>query len=78
MHFKATLDLLNVFFCFFFFYILTTFLFYRLFDDVLIKKYSLCGRCGERKAFKETKICGVIASESELCLFKVSFCGAEK
>ena len=39
----------------FFFYIVSTFLSYRLFDNVLMKMYSLCGRCGDRKAFKETK-----------------------
>ena len=41
---------------FFFFYILTTFLFYRLFDNVLMKTYSLCGRCNDKKAFKETTV----------------------
>ena len=52
--------------CFFsavFFYILTAFLFYRLFDHVLMKTYSLCGCCCDKKTFKETTICGVIASE---------------
>ena len=34
-----------------------------LFDNVLMKKYSLCDRCGDKKAFKETKLCGVIASK---------------
>ena len=43
------------FFSAFFFYILTTFLFYRLSDNVLIKTYLLCGRCGDKKAFKENK-----------------------
>ena len=55
---------------FFFFYILTTFLFYRLFDNVLMKTYSLCGRCGDKKAFKETKICGVIVSKWFLFMLK--------
>ena len=42
-------------------YILNTFLFYRLFDNVLMKTYSLFGRRvrGDKKAFQETKICGV-------------------
>ena len=48
------------FFSVFFFYILTTFLFYRLFDNVLMKTYSLCGRCDDKKAFKETKTRGII------------------
>ena len=34
-----------------------------------MKTYSLCGRCGDKKAFKETKICGVIASKWILILF---------
>ena len=63
------------FFLMFFFYILTTFLFYRLFDNVLMKMYSLCGRCGEKKTFKETKICGVIVSK--WILFIESFYFAE-
>ena len=50
------------FFLMFSFYALTTFLFYRLFDNVLMKMYSLCGRYRDKKVFKETKICGVIAS----------------
>ena len=28
-----------------------------------MKTYSLCGRCSEKKAFKETKICGVMTSD---------------
>ena len=50
------------FFWCFFFYLLTTFLFYRLFDNVLMKMYSLCGRRGDKKTFKGTKISGVIES----------------
>ena len=38
-------------------------LFYRLSDKVLMKTYSLCGLCGDKKAFKEKKICGAIASK---------------
>ena len=63
MHFRATLDLVNAFFLIFFFYILTTFLFYRLFDNVLMKTYSLCGHYGDMEAFKETRIYGEIASK---------------
>ena len=37
-------------------YIQTTFLFYRSFDNVLMKTFSLFG---DKKAFQETKICGV-------------------
>ena len=36
---------------------------FRLFDNVFMKTYSLCGRHGDKKAFKETKISGVIASK---------------
>ena len=50
------------FFWCFFFYLLTTFLFYRLFYNVLMKTYFLCGRRGGEKAFKGTKISGVIES----------------
>ena len=60
----------------FFSYNLTTILLYTLFDNVLMKTYSLFGRRGGKKAFKYTKICGVIASE--FCLFKGSFCWAKK
>ena len=66
--------------CFFrdiFFYIPTTFLFYRLFDDVLMEMYSLCGRRGDKKTFQETKICGLIASKL-IFLFKDFFCWAKK
>ena len=45
---------------FFFFYILTKFLFYRLFDNALMRTYSLCG---DKKSFNEMKICGVIANK---------------
>ena len=47
--FLATPDLVNV--C------------YRLFDNVLMKTYFLCGRRGDKKAFKEAKVCGGIASK---------------
>ena len=36
---------------------------YRLSDNVMMKTYSLCGRHGDKKAFKETKICGVIVNK---------------
>ena len=39
------------------------FLFYRLFDNVLMKRCSLCGRRGNKKAFKNRKICEVTASK---------------
>ena len=57
--------------CFFsvFSYILTTLLFYRLFDNASMKTYPLCGRRGDKKAFKKTKICGVIASRWVLWRF---------
>ena len=42
---------------------LTIFLFFRLFDNALMKAYSLYGRRSGKKFFKETKICGVIVSE---------------
>ena len=64
------------FFWCFFFYILTKFLFCRSFDNVLIKKYSLCDHRGDNKAFKILKICGVKASE--FCLFNSSFCWTKK
>ena len=53
-----------------FFYILTTFLFYRLFDNVLMKTYSLCGRHGDKKASKETNICGVAVSKWILFIWR--------
>ena len=43
--------------------LLTIFLFFRLFDNALMKAYSLYGRGGGKKSFKETKICGVIVSK---------------
>ena len=61
------------FFLMFFFYILTTFSFYRLFDNVLMKMYSLCCCCGDKKSFKETKMCGVIASKWIFAYFRVLF-----
>ena len=33
------------------------------FDNVLMKTYFLCGRRGDKKAFQEAKICGVIVSK---------------
>ena len=41
--------------------LLTTFLFFRLFDNALMK--ALNSRRGGKKSFKETKICGVIVSK---------------
>ena len=35
----------------------------RLSDNVMMKTYSLCGRHVDKKAFKETKICGVIVNK---------------
>ena len=43
--------------------LLTTFLFCKLFDNALMKLYSLYGCRGGNKFFKETKICGVIVSK---------------
>ena len=42
--------------------LLTIFLFFRLFDNALMKAYSLYGRRCGKKSFKETKVCGVIVS----------------
>ena len=61
------------FFLTFFFYILTKSLFYRLVDNVLMKTYSLCGRRGHKKDFKETKICGIIASKWILFIQRFSW-----
>ena len=47
---------------------LITSLFFRLFDNALTKTYFFCGGRGDKKAFKETKVCGVIASKSILFL----------
>ena len=47
--FLATPDLVNV--C------------YRLFDNVSMKTYFWCGCRGDKKTFKETKICGGIANK---------------
>ena len=41
----------------------TTILFLRLFDNVLMKAYSLYSHLGGEKSFKKTKICGVIVSK---------------
>ena len=38
-------------------HILTKFLFYRLFDNVLMKTYSLFSRRGDKKTFLKTQIC---------------------
>ena len=57
------------FFLMFFFYILTIFLFYRLFDNVLIKMYSLRGRRGDKKALNEKKISKVMASKWILFIY---------
>ena len=51
------------FLMFFFFYFLTTFLFYMLFDNVFMKTHSLCDCCGNKKVFKDTKMCRVIVSK---------------
>ena len=51
-------------------YILTKFLFYRLSDNILMKRYSLCVHRGDKKAFKETKIYGVIASRWILFIWR--------
>ena len=48
--------------------LLTTFLFFRLFDNVLMK--ALYGRRGGKKSFKETKICGVIVSKWILFIWR--------
>ena len=50
--------------------LLTTFLFFRLFDNALMKAYSLYGRGGGKKSFKETKICGVIVSKWILFIWR--------
>ena len=52
--------------------LLITFLFFRLFDNALMKAYSLYGRGGGKKSFNESKWV------SEFCLFEVSFCCAKK
>ena len=50
--------------------LLTTFLFFRLFVNALMKGYSLYGRGGGEKSFKETKICGVIVSKWILFIWR--------
>ena len=61
----------NCFFqMFFFFYILNTFLGYRLFDNVSMKTYSLCGDRRDKKAFKERKICAVKTSKWILFIYR--------
>ena len=49
---------------------LTIFLFFRLFDNALMKAYSLYGRCSGKKSFKETEICGVIVSKWILLIWR--------
>ena len=48
----------------------TAFKFFRLFDNALVKAYSLYGRRGGKKSFKETKICGVIVSKWVLFIWR--------
>ena len=50
--------------------LLTTFVFFRLFDNALMKAYYLYGRRGGKKSFKETKICGVIVSKWLLFIWR--------
>ena len=61
--------------CFFLFlsYTLFTFLFYMLFDNVLMKTYSFCGGRGDKKGSKETKIYGVKASKWVLLVYLLVF-----
>ena len=47
---------------------LTIFLSFRLFDNALIKIYSLYGRGSDKITFKKIKICGVIVSKSILLM----------
>ena len=49
---------------------LTISLFFRLFDNVLIKTYFLYDRFGSKKSSKKTKICGVIVSKWVLFLLR--------
>ena len=61
--------------------LLTTFLFFRILDNALMKAYSLYGHGGGKKSFKETKICGVIVTlkvlfvepKNELSIFHFLF-----
>ena len=53
--------------------LLTAFLFFRLFDNALMKAYSLCGHCSSKKSSKETKICGVILSKWILFIWRFFF-----
>ena len=46
----------------------TIFLSFRLFDNALIKIYSLYGRGGDKNTFKKIKICGGIVSKSILLM----------
>ena len=50
--------------------LLNTFLFFRLFDNALMKAYSLYGRRGGKKSFKETKICEVIVTKWILFIWR--------
>ena len=53
--------------------LLTTFLFFRLFDNALMK--ALNGRRGGKKSFKKTKICGVIVSKWILFIWRFFLLG---
>ena len=66
---KCLFTWLSKCFFLFFFYILTIFLFYRLIDNVLIKKYSLHSRRGDKKALNEKKISKVMASKWILFIY---------
>ena len=66
---KCLFTWLSKCFFLFFFYILTIFLFYRLIDNVLIKKYSLHSRRGDKKALNEKKISKVMASKWSLFIY---------
>ena len=85
MHFLGTLDLVNKLF----FFILTTFLFYRLFTNKLMKTNYLCGRCGHQKENNveypgviKKKSCGIFR-ESWFLALKIlrgitQFCGVSR
>ena len=66
---KCLFTWLSKCFFLFFFYILTIFLFYRLIDNVLIKKFSLHSRRGDKKALNEKKISKVMASKWILFIY---------
>ena len=54
---------------------LTTFLFFRPFDNALVKAYSLYGRGGGKKSFRKTKLCGVIVSKWILFIWRFFLLG---